>query len=196
MQNGLKLTEELKGVSDGHHSLETLCDVLLQLGFNVGDIYIEGDEISIELVLSEIKKTMVHSLEAGNVLVERINDGVDILKFVHTQSSELLNGTEELNELSDTSTEQVKSTKDLVWREFELLTFWHVHQSFFGEVILLLICGIEINAGLEDWNEFIWWISIVVPKGIILRRSSLLWSLTLSGSGEVKNGLLASLDHA
>jgi intracellular sulfur oxidation DsrE/DsrF family protein len=47
---------------------------------------------------------------------------------------------------------------------------------------------------LEHWDEFIWWIEVVVPKNVITLWALLL-SVTVSDSNEVQNVVLAVRNH-
>lgn len=58
---------------------------------------------------------MVLSLELHDALVELIDDWVNILKVMHLKSLELLDGSEKINKLGDSSAEEVEFTEDLVW---------------------------------------------------------------------------------
>ena len=80
-------------------------------------------------------------------------------------------------------------------RKFKLFAFRHVHQALFGELILLCISLVEVDASLKDRNELIWWIGIMVPKNIISWKLSLLWILTFSDQAKVKDVVLAVSDH-
>jgi hypothetical protein len=60
---------------------------------------------------------------------------------------------------------------------------------------LLQVSSIEINATLEHWNEFLWWIEFVIPKNIVTLRSTFLSCLTISNSNKVKNVEFAVGNH-
>lgn len=75
-----------------------------------------------------------------------------------------------------------------------MLTLWHVHETLLGELVLLNISNLKLNAALEHWNELIWWILLMIPKDII-GHWALLVGLTSSDSSEVKNVVLALNDH-
>jgi len=134
-------------------------------------------------------------LEHLNKLVEVIENWLDAFQVVFLKSSELLDGSEQLNKLADSSAEEIKSTEDLIWREVELLSFWHVHESLFGELVLLEISLIKLNAALENFNELLTWVFIVIPKDIIALWCTFLSSFTHLDSSEVKDGELAVGDH-
>jgi hypothetical protein len=138
---------------------------------------------------------VIHALEPLDNLVERVDDRLDLFKFVLSESGELLHGAEQLLELEDSSTEEVETSEDLLRREVKLFALGHVHESFLGELVLLLIGSIQINAALHNWNEFIWWIVFDSPKDMIIKRWALLWWLTFASVLEVKDGLLARPDH-
>jgi hypothetical protein len=101
--------------------------------------------------------------EAFLVLFEAVENRSNTLQIVLRENFELLNGSKELNKLVDTPTEEIKATKDLVWRELELLTLWHVHESLFGELVLLQVSSVEVDARLKHWNKLFWWVELVIP---------------------------------
>ena len=138
---------------------------------------------------------MVLSLELLNAFVELSNNWVNVLKVMLLKGLELLNSSEEINEFGDSSAEEVELSEDLVWRELELLTLWHVHKSLFGELVLLQVGSVEVNAALKHWDELLWWILLVVPKDIIGWWSILLAVVTSLESHEVEDVVLAVSDH-
>jgi hypothetical protein len=138
---------------------------------------------------------MLDVSEDFNELVEGGDDTLDVLKFVLAKSSELLNGSEELHQLTNSSAEEIESSEDLLRREIELFTLGHVHESLFGELVLLLISSTKINAALHNRDEFIWWIIFSIPKnGIIWRVTLLDWN-SLPGEFEIQNSKLAASNH-
>lgn len=74
-----------------------------------------------------------------------------------------------------------------------MLTFWHIHETFLGELILLEVGLVELDAALKHLDELIWWVGFVIPKDIIVQ--CLLGSLASSDSSEVENVVLAVVDH-
>lgn len=138
---------------------------------------------------------MVHLFEVLNVLVERVDDGLDLLKLVLSKSVELLHGAEEFHELANSSAEEIETAEDLLGREVELFTLGHVHESLLGELVLFLVSMVQINAALHERNELIGRIVGSLPKDCVILRSTLLRHLTLASELEVKNGVLARLDH-
>ena len=76
-----------------------------------------------------------------------------------------------------------------------MLTFWHVHETFLGELILLEVGLVELDAALEHLDELIWWVGFVIPKDIIVLWLSFLASLTSSDSSEVEDVVFAVVDH-
>jgi hypothetical protein len=83
----------------------------------------------------------------------------------------------------------------LIWRELELLALRHIHETFLGELVLLQVRFVEIDASLKNWNELFWWVGIVVPKGIIRGQIASLWILTFTNQTKVQNVGSAVLDH-
>jgi hypothetical protein len=70
-----------------------------------------------------------------------VADAFQVMLF---KGSELLDSTEQLNQLGDSSTEEIKLAKDLVRRELELLSLWHVKKPFSCELILLLVSLVQV----------------------------------------------------
>jgi hypothetical protein len=127
--------------------------------------------------------------------VEVSKNWLNVLQVVLLESSELLNGLEQLDKLAHSSAEEIKSSKDLVWREIELFTFWHVHESFLGELILLKVSFVKLNAAVEYFNKLIWWILFVIPKNVIVIECFSLDDLAELNLSEVKNVILAVSNH-
>jgi hypothetical protein len=168
---------------------------LLELSLNRRDINLEVNEISIESVTGRIKKLVVLLSELLNKLVEVIKNWLNSFQVVFFKNFKLLDGSEQLNQLADSSAEKIKSSEDLVWREIELLSFWHVHESLFCELVLLKVSLVKLDAALKDFNELITWIFVVIPKDVITCWSTFLSSFTILDSSEVEDGELAVSDH-
>jgi hypothetical protein len=149
--------------------LEFLVNVLLELGFDRGHTHIEHDEVTIKHVVTVVKELVHLVSEVILAFFEIVENWLDALQVVLGKDSELLNCSKQFNQLCDSSTEEIKATEDRIWGKFKLFAFGHVHQALFGELILLCISLVEVDAGLKDWNELIWWIGIMVPKNIISR---------------------------
>jgi len=128
-------------------------------------------------------------------LVEGVKNWLDSFKIVLLQGLELVDGGEKLNELVDSPAEELELSEDSVWRELKLLTLWHVHKSLLGELILLDVSLLKINAALENWNELVWWELLIIPKDIIREHGSLLDWLTSCQLPEVEDVELALGDH-
>jgi hypothetical protein len=88
---------------------------------------------------------------------------------VLVKSLELLNSAEKLNELGDSSAEQIEFTENLVRTEFELFTFGHVHKPFLGDLILLLVSKVKVKATLENRDKFFRRELFMVPQDVIIR---------------------------
>ena len=58
---------------------------------------------------------MVLLSERFFTLLKAVQDVVDTLQIVLGKNLKLLNGLKELYKLCDTSTEKIKSSKDLIW---------------------------------------------------------------------------------
>jgi len=59
-------------------------------------------------------------------------------------------------------------------------------ETLLGEFVLLNVGLVEVKAGLEDFNELIWWVLFVVPQDGVVDWASLL-ALSLLSSGELTN---------
>jgi len=138
---------------------------------------------------------VVSLLEALNVSVERFKNWRDTLKVVILKSPELLDSSEKLNKFRDSSAEQVKLTKDLVWGEFELLAFWHVHEPLLGNLVLVEVSLVELDAAFENWDEFLRWILLMVPQNIVTEWLTLLACLSSPNSSEVQDVVLTVGNH-
>jgi hypothetical protein len=167
----------------------------MELRLNGGNIDVEFDEISIEFVGGVIQESVVLSLEECLIFIESLENWLDSFEVMVLKSLELLNGGEKVNQLGDSSAEKIKFTENLIWGELKLLAFWHVHESLLGELVLLKVSSIEVNAALKHWDELIWRIELIVPKNVIGLRSSFLTIFTVSDSNEVQDVELAVSDH-
>ena len=76
-----------------------------------------------------------------------------------------------------------------------MFSSWHILEPLLGELILLLISNVEINAALENWNEILWWNDIFLPEDIITLRSASLAGLSSLQSLEVEDVPSAPGDH-
>jgi hypothetical protein len=100
--------------------------------------------------------------------VELSDDWLDVLKVVVLQSLELSDGAKQLNQLSYTSHEKVKFSKDFLGVEIELFGLGHALKSLLGQVVLGLVGDLEVDARVENSNELIGWVEVVVPeRGVI-----------------------------
>lgn len=88
---------------------------MLKLSLNRGNTDIEHNEVTIEHVVAVVEELVVLLSEELFALVEVVKDWLDAFQVVLREDLELLNGSKELNKLSDTSAEEIESTKDLVW---------------------------------------------------------------------------------
>jgi len=162
----------------------------LEISFDSGHIDIEFNKISIECVDGVVKKLVVSLLEIVDVYIKFIDDWLDTLKVVQLECSELLDCSEEFDQLGHSSAEQIKFSEDLIWRELELLALWHVHQSLFGELVLLDVRLVELDTALENRDELMGWILLVLPEDIIALVVVPLGCLSSSDLLEVQNVVL------
>ena len=90
---------------------------------------------------------MILLLEGSDESVEFGEDVVDAFQVVLFESPELLDGSEEFNQLGDSSAEQIELAEDLVGRELELFALGHVHEALLGDLVLLLVGLVELKPG-------------------------------------------------
>lgn len=102
------------------------------------------------------------------MLIEHLDDGVDTFKVMFAKSFELLNSTKKFDKLGDSSTEEVEFTENLVWTEFELFTLRHVHKSFLGDLILLLVSKVKVEATLKNGDQFFRREFFMIPHDVIV----------------------------
>ena len=76
-----------------------------------------------------------------------------------------------------------------------MLSFWHVHESLFGELVLLEVSLVKLYAALENFDEFLTWVKFMIPKDIITSWLTFLSGDTKLDSSKVKDGELAVCDH-
>jgi len=115
VEDTLEFSKEVQRSLNVSDNLKVLVDILLELSFNGRNINFEVNEISVKSVACRIKKLVVLLLKDGNKLVEVIKNWLDALQVVFLKSSELLDGSEQLNKFAHSSAEEVKSSEDLVW---------------------------------------------------------------------------------
>ena len=143
----------------------------------------------------EVEELVALLLEGTHVAVELLKNATNVFKVVLLQGLELLDGAEELDELGDTATEQVELAEDLVGRELELLALRHVHKALLGDLVLLLVSLVEFEAALKDGDELLRWVLIMVPQDVIVDDPLASLVGALSDSSEVKDVVLAVVDH-
>lgn len=89
---------------------------------------------------------MVLLLEAGDGGVEGLGDGKNVLQVVLLKGLELLDGAEEFHKLANTAAEQIEFAEDLCWVEVELLRFGQLLETGLGELVLLDVGIVQVNA--------------------------------------------------
>jgi hypothetical protein len=181
VEDALKFTEKSEGDDQVADVGELVVDVLSEVSLHVGDIDVEFNEITVELVVTVLKESVVLSLEFLNVASEFINNVADVLEVVLLKSLELLDGAEEVNQLANTSLEEVEATKDLSGREVELLGLGHVLEALLGELVLGLVGLVELLALLHDINELVMGNDFGFPEDGIIRAGTTLLGLDLTG---------------
>jgi hypothetical protein len=183
LQDTVELAQELERILDVGDVLEVRVDVVLQLSLNSGDIGLELDEITVECVVVELKELVVLLLEASDGRVEGLGDRGNVLQVVLLEGLELLDGAEELHELANTAAEQIELAEDLGRVEVELLALGELLEAGLGELVLLDVSIMEVNAGLQHNDELIWRVVVVVPETRVIDGLGLLASLDLLGEG-------------
>jgi hypothetical protein len=187
VKDSLELSEELEGVLNVGYNQEVVVDVLLEGGLDAGNINVEFNKVPIEGVVVEVKELVVLLLEEGNVVLEGVDNGGDVLKIVLLKGLELLDGGEKFLKLGDTAAEQVKLAEDLGGVEVKLLRLGNVLKTLLGEFVLLNVGLVQVKTLLEHLDELIWWVELVVPEDGIVDGACLLTS-SLLGSGELTDG--------
>jgi hypothetical protein len=78
-----------------------------------------------------------------------------------------------------------------------LLALWHLHESLPSQLVVVLVGGVQVNAALKNWDQFIRGEFIELPQGVWLSvfNKSGTTSLLLSHLFEVEDGELASVNH-
>ena len=115
VQDRLELSQKFKGIRDACDVVEILVDVELELSLNGRNTYIELNKISIKKIVAVIEESVVLSLELSDALIELVDNWLNSFKIVLLKSLELLNGSEKINELGNSSAEEVELSEDLVW---------------------------------------------------------------------------------
>ena len=92
VKDSLELSEEFEGVLNVGDDQEVVVDVFLEGGLDAGHINVEFNKVPVEGVVVEIKELVVLLLEEGNVVLEGVDNGGDVLKIVLLKGLELLDG--------------------------------------------------------------------------------------------------------
>lgn len=177
--------------------MELIFDVLLKFSLDGADINVEFDEVTIEQVLVVVKEFVVLLLELHDEVVELLENRFNVLKVVLLESLELLDGTEQVNELLNTAAEEFELAEDLVRGEVKLLGLRNVLETLSSEVVLSHIGFMKLKAAVEDSDELSTRVLLTIPKGIISELLTLLeldWKTSLN-LFEVQDVLLAVVDH-
>jgi len=115
VEDRLEFSQELEGVRDAGDNIKVLVNVDLELSLDGRNTNVELNEISIEEIVAVVQKSVVLSLELLDAFVELTHDWLNIFKVVLLKGLELLDGSKKINELGDSSAEEVELTEDLVW---------------------------------------------------------------------------------
>jgi hypothetical protein len=119
--------------------LEVGVDKVLEIVVEKGDFDIELNEFSVKLVVLVVQQIVSLSSELGDQDVESVGNVSDTFEAVLLQGVELLNGGEDVNELLDSSAEQIKLAKDGGRVEVELLFLQQVVDLALDHVVFLLV---------------------------------------------------------
>ena len=146
---------------------------------------------------------MIFLLELDDARVEVVNDGVDVLEVVLLECVKLSDGSKELDQLADTSTEEFELAEDLVRGKIELLSLWHGLKSLLRELVLFDVCFLKVLALFEHSDELIWWVFRVFPQVAVVEDHFLSWHwvhcslrcLSVSDSSEINYVVFAVEDH-
>ena len=146
-----------------------------QVSLHAGNINVEFDEITVELVVTVLQESVVLALELLDEFIEFLNNFVNVLKVVLLKSSELLDGAEKVDQLANTSLEEVEAAENLSGGEVELLGLGHVLETLLGELVLGLVGLVESLALLHDIDELIMGDDIGLPEdGVVQAGASFL----------------------
>jgi len=115
MEDRLEFSQELEGIRDAGDNIKVLVNVDLELSLDGRNTNIELNEISIEEIVAVVQESVVLSLELLDTFVELTHDWFNIFKVVLLKGLVLLNGSEKINELGNSSAEEVELSEDLVW---------------------------------------------------------------------------------
>jgi len=115
VEDRLEFSQELEGVRDAGDNIKVLVNVDLELSLDGRNTNVELNEISIEEIVAVVQESVVLSLELLDAFVELTHDWLNIFKVVLLKGLELLDGSKKINELGDSSAEEVELTEDLVW---------------------------------------------------------------------------------
>jgi hypothetical protein len=197
VEDALELAEESEGDNQVGDVGELLVNVVSEVSLDVGDVNVEFDEISVELVVTVLQESVVLALELLDIRGEFVNNVADVLKVVLLKSLELLDGAEEVNQLANTSPEKVEATEDLSRREVELFGLGHVLESLLGELVLGLVGLVEGLALLHHFDELIMGDDLSFPEdGVIESGATFLRFGGFTGDTlEVEDVDLAVDDH-
>lgn len=149
VEDALELTEQLKGFLNVLSLLELIFNVLLKLSLDGTDMNVEFNEVTIEQILVVVEELVVLFLELGDEVVELLEDRFDVLKVMLLESLELLDSTEQVNELLNTAAEEFELAEDLVGREVKLFSgLRHVLETLSSEFVLFHIGFMKLKAAV------------------------------------------------
>jgi len=147
------------------------------------------------------------STERVHIDVEGVDDSLDVLEVVLLKGLELADGAEQVNELPNTSAEEIEFAENLSGVEVELAGLGHGLEALLGEHVLLDVGILEVLAALENGNELIMRVLVLIPETIVFESRgnldlgvgkgshlALSWEIELDVS-EVDDVVLAVSDH-
>ena len=172
VEDGTELAKQTQRVLDVDDVREVAVNVGSEVGLDAAHINVKLDEVTIKGIILVVKERMVDlAAESVDVLVEGVHNRLDVLEIVLLKGLELADCAEELNELADTTAEQVELAEDLGGVEVELLGLRHGLKTLLGEHVLLDIGFLELLAALKDSNKLIMGVLCLVPEAGVLEGS-------------------------
>jgi len=122
-KDSLELVEKLEGVLDVSESCKVRVDEVLKIIIEESDLNVELDKFSVELVVLVVEQIESLVLKFSDQSVKPVSDITDTFKVVLLESIELHDGGEYLDELANSSAEQIKLSKDCCSVEVKLSFF-------------------------------------------------------------------------
>jgi hypothetical protein len=113
LEDILEFGQQLQRVLDVSEFGEVLINEVLELCVQSGDLHVELDVVFVELGLLELKEGVALGTEVGHLHFELVDQLINTFKVMLLKSLELLLGLEDLNQLEDSSLEDIELPEDL-----------------------------------------------------------------------------------